>query len=170
MRDFIRQPGFRCVSFSHADPAQALTEEVIGKLVDGALGPLQVKQIPGVGQMGVTGNLAPMSNALTAYALMTGPRGKLGDMTKIQLSEVLEDRLAGCFPRGYTYDITPDRYELLLLPGGGVPEDVQTWCRKFMRNQRNPRYRELVEQVTYPFDKMLKFYEKIVNHFHITLS
>lgn len=168
MRDFTRQPGFRSVSFSYRDAAEPLTEPAMEELVDGALGTLQVTKRPNTDAFGISGNLAPMENALTAFALLTGPRGAVGDMTKMALSDILEDRIPGSFPRGYTYDITPGQFELLLFSGGGVPTDLQKWCKKFLRNQRNPRYRELVEQSTYPFEKMLKFFEKVIAHFHIT--
>lgn len=167
MRDFIRQPGFRCVSSAHLDDTEPLGEAALQKIVGGSLGPLQVSKIPDSSDLAVTGNLAPMTNPLTAFALLTGPRGALGDMTKMTLSTILEDRMPGCFPRGYTYDITPGRYELLLFPGGGVPADLQGWCEKFLKNQRNPRYKELVEQSTYPYDKIVEYFAKVVAHFQI---
>jgi len=167
MRDFIRQPGFRSVGFSHLDDVEPLSEGAIAKLADGALGKLQVAKVPDTEDLGITGNLAPMANPLTAFALLTGPRGAVGDMTKMTLSNTLEDRLPGSFPRGYTYDITPGKYELLLFPGGGVPEDIRGWCERFQKNQRNPRYRELVEQATYPYDKVIEMYERVVQHFQI---
>jgi hypothetical protein len=126
-----------------------------------------VGKVPDTDDLAVTGNFAPMKNPLTAFSMLTGPKGLVGDMTKMTLSTVLEDKLIGCFPRCYTYDITPGRYEMLLFPGGGVPEDLEKWVLKFQRNLRNPRYKDLVNQSTYPFEKVMGFYEKVADHFSI---
>ncbi|MHC4607081.1 MAG: hypothetical protein ACYTAF_09085 [Planctomycetota bacterium] len=167
LRDFIRQPGLRAAAFSHLDDDVPLSEEAVARLTEGALGPLSVGKVPDSDDLAVTGNFAPMSNPLTAFSMLTGPKGQVGDMTKMSLSAVLEDKLPGCFPRCYTYDITPGRYEMLLFPGGGVPDDLAAWIRKFGKNLRNPRYKDLVNQSTYPFEKVVGFYEKVAEHFAV---
>ncbi len=167
LRDFIRQPGLRCVGFEQHDDDVPLNEMTVKKMVDGALAQLRVSKIPDSNDVGVHGNLSPMSNPLTAFALLTGPRGQVTDMTKMSLAAVLEDKLPGSFPRGYTYDITPGHYELLLFPGGGVPDDLLLWIEKFRNNLKNPRYPELVTQATYPFEKVKEYFERACQQLQI---
>ena len=164
LRDFIRQPGFRSAGFSQPDDVLPLQEEALGRLVDQSLGALKVGKVPDSDELIVTGNFAPMRDPLTAFSMLTGPQGQVGDTTKIALTTTLEDKIPGSFPRCYAYDITPGRYELLLFPGGGVPEDLESWCLRFKANQRNPRYKELVNQATYPFEQMVKFYDEVAAH------
>lgn len=170
MRDFIRQPGFRSVGYSHLDDTVPLNAQALEKLVDDSLGALQVGKIPDTDELGLTGNLAPMTNALTSFALLTGPRGQVGDMTKMTLSGILEERILGSFPRAYTYDITPGKYEFLVVPGGGVPNDIEAWLQRFHKNLRNPRYPELVTQATFPFDKIKEYFDRIVASLQIRLT
>ncbi len=47
---------------------------------------------------------------------------------------------------------------------GGVPEDLESWCVRLHANQRNPRYKDLVNQATYPYEQMVKFYEEVAAH------
>ncbi|MBI2898690.1 MAG: hypothetical protein HYY17_00750 [Planctomycetes bacterium] len=167
IRDFVRQPGFRSVGYAHLDDTVPLDPKALGKLVKDSLGALQVGKIPDSEELGLTGNLSPMTNPLTAFALLTGPRGAVGDITKAKLSGLLEDELPGSFPRAYAYDITPGKYEFLLFPGGGVPDDIRAWCERFGKNLRNPRYKDVVSQATHDFARVCEYHEKLCAQFQI---
>ncbi|GEM_PF-5650005 len=167
MRDFIRQPGLRSVGYAHLDDVVPLDGKALETLVKSSLGALHVGKIPDSNELGLTGNLSPMTNPLTAFAMLTGPRGAVGDLTKASLAGRLEEELPGSFPRAYTYDITPGRYEFLLFPGGGVPDDIRAWCERFQKNLRNPRYKDVVNQATYAFERILEYHQKICEQFQI---
>lgn len=165
MRDFIRQPGLRSAAFSYLDDDVGLTDESLVTLTEKALGTLTVEKVPDTDEFAVTGNFAPMENPLTSFAMLTGPKGQVGDMTKMTLSTTLEDKMPGSFPRCYAYDIVPGRYELMVFPGGGLPTDLRAWIEKFEKNQRNPRYKDLVTQATYPYDEIVRYFDGVREHF-----
>ena len=157
VRDFVRQPGLRTVEFAHALDVKDMEEEEMANLVAKMGEEIFLKQYEGGDPM-IFGSLGKMEHTTAVFSMLMGPRGEVGDMTKIVLAEALEETYMGAFPKVYIYDILNRGYELLVFPSGGIPEDVERWSKKFVRKLKNPRYAQVVQQYTMGLNEVIRLY------------
>jgi hypothetical protein len=163
VRDFVRQPGFRTVEFAHALDVEALDEEAIKAMVK-KMGTEMALVRYGDSEPMIYGSLGKMEQTTALFTMFMGPKGKVGDMTKVCLAEALEDAYLGAFPKVYVYDILTRGFELLVFPSGGIPEDVTVWFEKFNKKLSNPRYAQVVEQYCMDMTEILRLYEKVATY------
>ncbi|MEM3341127.1 MAG: hypothetical protein QW728_00375 [Thermoplasmata archaeon] len=167
VRDFIRQPGFKTVGFAH--------KMTVDKVTENDLNELSQKMEEGVklikyedGEPLIFGLLGKMENASVVFSMILGPRGKVGDMTKVALAEYIEDNFAGAFPKVYVYDILQKGLEVLIFPSGGTPLDFEIWGERFLKKLANPRYSAVVEQYTTNVHEITRYYRDLTDYFMIT--
>lgn len=163
VRDFVRQPGFRTVEFAHALDVDSLSEDAIAALVKSMGTEMYLKKYPDTDPM-IFGSLGKMEQTTALFTMFMGPKGKVGDMTKVCIAEALENENPGAFPKVYVYDILRKGFELLVFPSGGIPEDVSVWFEKFNKKLCNPRYAQVVEQYCMEMNEILRAYEKVATY------
>ena len=113
----------------------------------------------------IFGLMGGMEKTSAVFSMILGPRGKVGDMTKVALAQYIEDTFMGAFPKVYVYDILPKGLEILLFPSGGIPTDVEVWCERFLKKLSNPRYSTVVEQYSTDMSEITRNYRNLAEYF-----